>query len=868
MTTQAYAHSHEKYPQNPEQWEPLIDHLRLSAQKAEEFAAPFGCGKIGFLLGLLHDVGKNSKAFQTYLSKKGKGESGGKKVDHSSAGALWVRDHVTPDKPEYGHFLSYVLASHHSGLLDGNYFKLSNNTLRSRLDKQKNEGEKERSWKPQEGSPLAQELEKALELAPRAFEEWEQFSQKNSQEKKEFNLFSRVFSESSSSENSSLEEPAFALSFWIRMMFSCLVDADCLATESFMNEEKSQKRQELLFESSPLPAMAEALELFLARKEKKAPRSMVNTWRSRVSTQCLEKAALEPGLFSLTVPTGGGKTLASLRFALQHAIAHGMERIVYVIPYTSIIEQTAEVFREVFEELSRTLGTELVLEHHSQVLLSRKDAPAESDSSQEGDTGSAQELFYSFACENWDVPLIVTTSVQFFESLFGRKTSVCRKLHRLAKSVIILDEAQKLPIDYLKPCLGAIRELCSYGSSLVLCTATQPALEKRKDFSIGLEGVREIIGGAEIDPQELFSQLSRVKAEWFYPDDPFKEGGTSQEELVARLAKERQVLCIIDDRAQINELYGALSAHREEGECVVLTTFLCPAHRLSQLNQVKERLKEGRPCLVIATSLVEAGVDIDFPVVYRVLAGVDSLVQAAGRCNREGRWEGGGRLVIFCPPKESSCPSISSAAGSAKEVYRLVLKQKKKALKAGLVWQEEDWLSLSFVERYFSLYYWEKQEEMDEKSIVHSDNINSFKSSILTTPGDNFWHCGYQTIAESFKLIEEETFPVIIPWDETAKASLKIWEDALSADKWNPALQRECRRRLQRYTVGLYPYEYEALDKRKGINKLKIARKGVQEEEGVDVLVENLEEYYHPVLGVITRANEYQGQSNVADYIK
>jgi CRISPR-associated endonuclease/helicase Cas3 len=428
MQDEYYAHSH---PGKPfADWQSLEEHLKNVAEKARTFADAFGAGEWGYLAGLWHDVGKYSNEFQNYLRVKNDIDASiettpGRGVDHSSAGA----HHAARILPILGHILAYAVAGHHSGLLNG---RDTGACQEARLNK------------------TVSPWEHGLQFLP-AFTELE------------LPTFLR---------NSLSKKHAFPVAFFIRMIFSCLVDADFLDTEAFMNPQQASLRRN--WPDKVLEQMDNALTEFVRQFNQKD--TLVNHQRALVREACLKAAEEDPGLFSLTVPTGGGKTLSSLAFALRHAIKHGMRRIIYVIPLTSIIEQNADVFREALRSISDKLRRDVVLEHHSNL------------------DPEKETTINRLAAENWDAPLIVTTSVQFYESLFANKTSRCRKLHRLGRSVIILDEAQTLPVDYLKPCLGALQELtANYGASIVICTATQPAIEKREGFDIGLKKPFEII---------------------------------------------------------------------------------------------------------------------------------------------------------------------------------------------------------------------------------------------------------------------------------------------------------------------------------------------------------------------------------------
>jgi CRISPR-associated endonuclease/helicase Cas3 len=419
MDREYYAHSLPGKP--PEEWQRLEDHLRAAAEKARHFADSFGAGEWGYVAGLWHDLGKYSEEFQTRLAALSDPdahiETRPGRPDHSTAGA----QHAQKALKDAGRLLAYAIAGHHAGIPDGN-----NN----------------------EPSCLVRRLEKTIPTyaaAPRPTLD------QTVSLKLPFALYPN--------------RHWFQLSFFVRMIFSCLVDADFLDTERFMDSERSPWRQGY----PELSTLEDKLMRHLDELGSRARVTPINQHRRSVLQECLDAADWNPGLFSLTVPTGGGKTLSSLAFALKHAIRYDMERVIYVIPYTSIIEQNAAVFRNI-------LGDNAVLEHHSNF------------DPQEEDHRSR------LASENWDAPLIVTTNVQFFESLFSTRSSRCRKLHNIARSVVILDEAQMLPVPLLKPCLEALRELStSYGTTIVLCTATQPSLTRSAEFTDGLEGVREII---------------------------------------------------------------------------------------------------------------------------------------------------------------------------------------------------------------------------------------------------------------------------------------------------------------------------------------------------------------------------------------
>jgi len=679
--TKFYAHTKEGRP--PEEWQPLEDHLRCVAKLARSFADEFGAGEWGYLAGLWHDLGKYSKEFQKYLSATNDDdahiETKPGRVDHSTAGAKCAFKQSRNE----GKLLAYAVAGHHAGLPDGN----SN-----------------------EGACLTKRLEKAIPSCD-ACPDW--ILSLPVLKGLPFPLNKDRF--------------CFQLSFFARMIYSCLVDADFLDTESFMDPAKSAWRKEF----PSLENLHNNLQSHLERLMVAVPSSTINKHRADILNQCLSAADLPPGLFSLTVPTGGGKTLSSLAFALKHALRFGKKRIIYVIPYTSIIEQNAAVFRDI-------LGAGAVLEHHSNY------EPEEEDHRSQ------------LASENWDAPLIVTTNVQFFESLFGNRSSRCRKIHRIANSVVILDEAQMLPVPLLKPSLEALRELAlNYRTTIVLCTATQPALSTSETFNDGLEGVREITP----DPTALYQAFKRV--------DTVKLPSLADDELAERLNEYRQVLCVVNTRKHARQLYERLSD--KEGR-FHLSALMCPAHRTKVLDRIRAALAKGDPCRVISTQLVEAGVDIDFPVVFRSIAGVDSIAQAAGRCNREGKLMENGQVFVFTPEGGLPPGYFRQTAETAEAVLR----------------HHADPLSLPAVHDYFRELYWLRGAALDQQQIL-ADLAEGARAGDFP----------FRVVAEKFKIIEDGMVPIIIPWNGDAE---RIVEELRYS-----AFPAAAARKAQRFTIQVYP---------------------------------------------------------------
>lgn len=698
--TAYYAHTLED--KAAKDWQLLEDHLQAVAALAKHFAEDFGGEDWAYLAGLWHDLGKYSAEFQKRIGALGdpeaSAESRGTKPDHSTAGSK----HAVCRLKDPGKLLAYAIAGHHAGLPDGR----SNETgcLTRRLKKPIPDYSAAPSWL----------LEKKLHQTSPPFQ-----LERN--------------------------RMGIQLSFFVRMLYSCLVDADFLDTEAFMDKKRAAWRKGY----PDLALLEKRLSVYLNQLTQKAEPTPINARRQEILAHCMKAAQQPGGIFSLTVPTGGGKTLSSLAFALKHALAHGLKRVIYVIPYTSIIEQNAQVFRDV-------LGEESVLEHHSNF------------------EPKAEDRHSRLAAENWDAPLIVTTNVQFFESLFHNRSSRCRKLHHIAKSVVILDEAQMLPPRLLLPCIEALRELSSvYHSTVVLCTATQPALFKHNGFRWGLEARDpEIIP----DPRSLYQEFKRVEVNYLKT--------ISDSELSRRLSEHDQALCVVNSRKHARQIFQLL-----KGETGVfhLSALMCPAHRTQKLARIKATLKNGDSCRVVSTSLIEAGVDIDFPVVYRAASGIDSVAQAAGRCNREGKLSAPGRVYVFVPESGLPASDLRQQSQTAEIVIR----------------NYKDFLSLEAVEQYFENLYWIKGEKrLDAEGILLDLRTGVAKNGNIP----------FKTLAQKFKLIKQEMESLIIPWDAEAETYI---ENLRFSN--NPGYYA---RKLQRYTVQIYAGEFSDLNTPENLENL------------------------------------------------
>lgn len=657
----------------------IQEHLEGTARLAAEFAQPFNGESQANLAGLLHDIGKYSDDFQQHLK-------GGHKVDHSTAGAQAA---YALHQPE----VAFAVAGHHGGLPDGG-------------------GKSD----PADAPTLLGRCKKTVPSCAG----WQA----------EITL--------PSAHRPTFPKDGFSSSFYIRMLYSCLVDADYLDTEAFMNH------------TSLRPSMGDSLDILLKRLQNHVapwwnPTTPINRKRCEILRRCFDHGqAASPGLFSLTVPTGGGKTVSSLAFALTHAAAHQKRRVIYVIPYTSIIDQTASIFTSI-------LGENNVLEHHS---------GSEAISSDLDTNGSCSPKV--LATENWDAPIIVTTAVQFFESLFANRSSRCRKLHNLADSVVIFDEAQTLPIPFLRPCVAAIGQLVQhYGVTAVLCTATQPALKPLLNQLVPEFPLREIME----NPPELYTFFRRTTLH--------QAGKLSEEDLASRLHDISQVLCVVNRRAAAQHLYNMLP---HEG-CYCLTTLLCPADRKRLLAEIRSRLKTGAPCRVISTSLIEAGVDLDFPSVWREETGLDSILQAAGRCNREGKHSPEESLVTVFRLADQPVPSmIRPNVDAAQSIFR----------------QFSDPAHPSAIEAYFSLFLALKGDDaLDQKGILAGFH-HDMEGRVFP----------FATAAERFQLIESPAVTIYLTLPESQPLL-----NTLQAGAGNRALYR----RLGQYGITVYPQHLEAL---------------------------------------------------------
>lgn len=750
----------------------LDDHLRSVSNLAGSFV-PSKAKEIARLAGLWHDLGKRRPGFQRYIRQQGVVDAHIERIvdtqkTHSAAGALWAVWYLTEAHNEKGtliaRVLQYIIAGHHAGLDD----------WEDGLAKRLSGDDAKLEFAETMRQPQAQDILRAP--FPTA----------------------DLTSTGITNEHQANTPGRFALH--VRMLFSALVDADFLDTEAYIDDRKSEARKGV----EDLSAFLAELNKYLALFGK--PTTLVNRTRADVLEQCRAKAPLPPGVFSLTVPTGGGKTLSSLSFALEHAVLRGKRRIVYAIPYTSIIEQTANEFRRVFA----ALGEDAVIEHHSNA-----------ESSPENETTRSR-----LACENWDAPLIVTTNVQLFESLFACKTSRCRKLHRLINSVIVLDEAQLLPLEFLQPVVDVLRYLVQdFDVTVLLCTATQPVLNNASSFDPqrglkrGIEQVTEIID----DVPALYRSLSRVQVHL----PPSLETPRSWPELAGEIAAHDTALTIVSRRADAAELYRLVASRATKARCWHLSALMCPQHRSDTIADIKQALEERREALaasrgargvhVVSTQLIEAGVDLDFPVVYRALAGLDSIAQAAGRCNREGKLEGLGQVHVFVPPTKAPPGLLSAARDTCKKVLHDL---------------PDDPFDLPRVQRYFqSLLH--DASSTDKHRICELLKLEPDAKS-MSLPVQ------FRSAAQAFKLIDEQDSSTVL----VRYRSPNVREDinALIGMLERHGPSRWLMRKLQRYGVTIYQQQLRLLLDRGDVVEVATC-------PGLYVQREGWEGFYDAVMG-------------------
>lgn len=672
------------------------EHLKGVAKMAASFAGQFGLSSWGYVLGLLHDKGKERAAFQQYIRREnGLPTDDPKKYDnhtHAFVGGILAKELMGMGVLN---LLANQIISHHTGLHD--YVDVENTLKEKQLPE-------EISRDHIDTSLLYKELRDLGYLTSK--------------------------------------ENAKHLHHLSRMLFSCLVDADRLDTERFMDVESWQKRGGLTELADLLPK----LEAYMQKLQLHAADAEVNRVRRQVQALCSKASTGEKGFYSLTVPTGGGKTLSSLLWAMKHAVRHGMNRIIIAIPYTSIIVQTAGLLKDIF-------GEENVLEHHSNF---------NPDDIKEEKIREKAKL----ATENWDYPIVVTTNVQLFESMFSNRPSDCRKLHNIVHSILILDEVQMLPTDFLQPMVDALKAYQRmFGISVLLTTASQPVLTgliEGTNPKAGFEGIEHVI---EIIPVELalHDKLRRVKLE-------IEDNGKTYDEIAVKVSEYNKVLCIVNTRKDAKELYDRLP---DEGVKLHLSRMMCPAHVQETIGNLKALLKdESQPIVrVITTQLVEAGVDIDFPVVFRQEAGLDSVLQAAGRCNREGR-NAIGYTFVFSLAADKRVPQGSMAMANHARRNLPV---------------DSDWFAPATMNAYFRQLYC-RTNTFDKKDIKHW----LYKPTELC----------FKTASHAFRLIDDDSVNVIVNWENSMNLVEELKETGCTYS---------LMKQLAQFTVGVRAKDFKLL---------------------------------------------------------
>lgn len=690
-------------------WQLLSCHLANVAAMAEKFAREAKTDDTKFYeiassVGLLHDLGKYRTEFQQYLRNE---IPKGKNTRHATYGAIAS---VQNFKNYYGLF---SILGHHSGLPN-----------RDRI-------------------PDKVKIDDADCIST--------LIQKVQQDISHLNLTPFSLSEPKN------ESEKLTIEVAIRMIFSCLVDADWLDTSAYM--QGIQFKQNNLNPS----LMIQKLDAYVQQLSSSAPKTNLTAIRERIYHSAIESANLSTGFFSMTVPTGGGKTLSSMAFALHHAQQHGLKRIIVVIPYLSIIEQNANVYRSIF-------GNDVVVEHHSSI------EPPDDTS----ETGAYSQ--FRLSTENWNGQIIITTTVQLIESLFSSKPSRCRKLHNIAQSVLILDECQTLPSHLLQPTLSVFRELVNhYGVSILLCSATQPGFS-HPSIQGGLRSdeVREIAP----NPKQLFQQLKRVAYKI-----PQQDARISWSDLSTQVINQKQALVVMNTRAQAYQLFEALKEITPEAErdsLFHLSSAMTAQHRSDFLgglndesnNTIRGRLKRGLPCRVISTQLVEAGVDVDFPIVYRAIGPLDSIVQAAGRCNREGRLSDNGTVQVFYPDAEPMTPGGT---------YRIATDSTINFLHQISANQLAD--DPSIFERYFDVFY----------SRIYLDYTHEGESTIQ----EDRINWNFEDVSRKAVVIEKNTKSLIVAYQESKQIIQYIRKKGFTT--------QSDLRRLQRYSISAQKHDFEKL---------------------------------------------------------
>lgn len=712
-------------------WEPLERHLQKVAEMAGKFAAAFGSKEWGYLAGLWHDLGKYSREFQARLH----GEHF--QIEHTGAGAALAKEKI----PVGWQILAFVIAGHHAGL--ANY---------------QNKEDHDTS------TPLVDRVNRADAMLAKC----RALMEENKDEAMQRLILMHEMPKLPQWTLGESDGEKASLSCFIRMIFSALVDADSIATESFCSPEEKKTRLRAQPVYDAVEILRERLDVHIDQLAVKAADTEVNRQRAQILNWCREAAQKERGFFTLNVPTGGGKTLAAMSFALRHVVKHranGMRRVIVAVPYTSIIEQNAGVYE-------KALGAQNLIQHHSNL-----------DDFNDREEADEATIRRRLACENWDAPVIVTTNVQLFESLFTHKRRRARKLHNIAGSVILLDEAQCVPVGFLQLIVPMLRELVDhYGCSVVISTATQPAWRQvrgKPAFGVPEEKICPIIPpDAGLSRVEGFD---RVSVEWPQNKEP-----VPYETLALQLAAEPCVMAIVHRKKDAQWLARRLRELRPEEKVFHLSTNMCPVHRRTVLEEIRAAIIQfrttGTPCRVVTTQLVEAGVDLDLPVIYRAMAGLDSVTQAAGRCNREGKMESKGRVVVFYAETQPPDGHLKKCADATEEM--LVEYDRHLDIRDQTVF-----------EQFFKTLY--RDTRLDTRNLLrHVTDLN------------------FETLGREFRLIDDsQQTPIVILYDEEARARLHTLQGIARSPVGEEVASRLAFRALQPYTVAVWPKGLAVLGK-------------------------------------------------------
>ena len=778
--------------------EHLIEVSLLCRQSAKKIGVP----DAGELLGLLHDFGKYSQQFQIYLQSatgmlnpdvddeymdanafKGK-------IDHSTAGAQWVWQRFKRYDVQgklVGQILAVCLASHHGGLIDclkpGGEKGFSD-----RINKDQGKTHLQECLENVDDAVLSKLDDLATDKFLREF--WNRCVCLYAPEK----------------ENESEIIKQFRLGFLLRFLFSCLIDADRINSADFENQGNVRFRPKL-----PVDWQI-AIDRLEAKLSNLPVRNEIDTARREISDQCKKRAESSQGIYTLTVPTGGGKTFASMRYALHHAKKHKLDHIIYIIPYTSIIEQNAGEIRKVLERV----GDELpwVLEHHSNL---------------EPET---QTWHSKLVTENWDAPIIFTTMVQFLEVLFGGGTRGARRMHNIANSVLIFDEIQSLPVNCVHLFCNAIQFFVDHArSTTLLCTATQPLLDDLKfgkdKGQLTLSEDHELVD----DMTNIFEQFKRVEIKNLVS----QKGWTEQElcELTVTQLKEKgNCLVIVNTKKWARKLYDVCLNSVDEDSLFHLSTSLCPAHRKKIFNTIKQRLDDKLPVLCISTQLIEAGVDVDFNSVIRFLAGLDSIAQAAGRCNRNGNLDMAQVYVVN--PQDEPIDMLYDIKEGREKALRIFSEK-----------DETELLDPEVMSLYFSYYFYERANIMAYPLTEQRAGRRDTLLSLLSNNGRNIGQVekaiklqqSFKTAGKAFQAIDSPTQAVIVPYGDKGKEIIA----GLCAD-FEPARAYQLLKDAQKYSVNVFPNIWRQLQKAGAVRP-------VQEGEEIYYLDER---YYSKDFGLST----------------